>query len=76
VRDDYAGGHGITFGLVTALEIWGDHHGGYFGMSYLNRTHWFDHETQLIADPSVRATERYRIQVDSAVFQGGYGLRF
>jgi hypothetical protein len=76
VRDDYVGGHGVTFGLVAAMEIWGDHHGGYFGMSYLGRTHWFDHETALVADPAVRATEQYRINVHSAVFQLGYGLRF
>jgi hypothetical protein len=77
VRQEYAGGHGLSFGLSTVLELWGQgHHGGYFGLAYLGRVHSFRRETELIADPSVWGTERVRFTTAAAAFTGGYALRF
>jgi hypothetical protein len=76
VREDYSGGHGITFGLVMAVDIWGVHSGGYMGFAYRGRYNWFDRKSEALADPAVQATESVRFETHGTTFLGGYGYRF
>jgi hypothetical protein len=75
VRDDYTGGHGVTFGVVAAVDIWGEHNGGYVGVAYAGRYNWFLRESTLIANSAARAVEHYRFVTHAVVLSGGYAFR-
>jgi hypothetical protein len=76
VRESYGGGHGYTFGLRPVAELWGPtiatHQGGaYASVSYVSHILFFERRTELVSDPSVRATERYRFVIHDVLFTVG-----
>jgi hypothetical protein len=76
VRETYDGGHGVAFAAVTGLDLWGNHHGGYFNLSYFARINWFEHTAVLKADARVRSTEAFRLLRHGLVLGVGYTARF
>ena len=76
MREEYSGGHGLTFGCIGGIDMWGQHHGGYMALSYVGNVNWFERHSELIAAPQERATETYRFTTHAFVISAGYAYRF